>query len=97
MKQLYRLAIAAFLAYAPTAAFAESFVTDEGLAFDLDAASSTATFMSLSGEAATTLTDLAIPATVTKSGKDYKVTSLAANCCDNNPAVRTVWLGENVA
>lgn len=96
MKQFLCFAMTAVLAAAPMTAFSAAVVTEEGLAFSVSPDLKTAQFTGLSGEAGSQVTKLVIPASVSQDGTEYKVTSLAPNCCDNNPNLRSVALGEYV-
>lgn len=95
MKKLLCNSIVAALSALLTAPLAAAtVVTGDGLSFSIE--NGRAIFTGISRDFTASLTDLEIPATVTSDGRDYNVTDLAANCCDNNTILRSVKLGENV-
>ncbi|MDE6369569.1 MAG: leucine-rich repeat domain-containing protein [Muribaculaceae bacterium] len=94
-KQLLKCLASAALGLIALPMSAEFIITPEGILYDLDATTQTASLFQLSS--AFTNTDLVVPDVITKNDVEYKVTSIAASGCRNKTSLTSVTLGENVA
>ncbi len=95
MKKLFIKGLAtAVLGLAALPMSAEFYLTPEGMMYNLDPETKTASLYQLSS--AFQGTELVVPATVSKDGVDYTITSVAAGGCRNKSALTSVTLGENI-
>lgn len=81
----------------PAAAFADQYISPEGLIYELDESSLTAIFCGIDSEKSDALTKLLIPGTVDFEGKAFMVEGVESYSCYGNRAIKSVEFGEGVS